>query len=94
MEYPQALPEKPQGWTKQMLMHMNFGEDGGAATYEICDPDGNKAPFGYQYDTRKGGLTGFTLPGIEGVMTWAQLRAKWPEWRSAQSPNAEAVGPA
>lgn len=94
MECPQALPEKPQGWTKQLLMHMNFGEAGGAAIYEISDPDGNKAPFGYQYDTRKGGLTGFTLPDVEGVMTWAQLRAKWPEWVAAKSANDQAHRPA
>lgn len=74
------LPEKPTGWTRHMVMHMNFGEEGGAATFRIKDPDGNDAPFGYKYDTRKEGLTGFTLPNVKGVMTWAELRAKWPEW--------------
>lgn len=87
MEHMANLPEKPEGWTRHLLLHMNFGEAGGAATYEIKDQDGNKTPIGYQYDTRKGGLTGFTLPGAEGVMPWAQLCAKWPEWRAAQSGN-------
>jgi hypothetical protein len=74
------LPEKPTGWTKRLIMHLNFGRDGGAANYHILDPDGNEMPFGYQYDTRKDGLTGFTLPNVESVMTWAELREKWPDW--------------
>jgi hypothetical protein len=74
------LPVRPTGWTKNLIMHLNFGSDGGAATYSIHKPDGEKMPFGYQYDTRKDGLTGFTLPNVEGVMTWAELREKWPEW--------------
>lgn len=74
------LPEKPDGWTKRQLMHMNFGDEGGAATYDIYNPSGVKAVFGYQYDTRKGGLTGFLLPKIDGVLTWTQLRHKWPIW--------------
>ena len=78
------LPEHPTGWTKRMSMHMNFGPDGGAASYTIKDDTGADTPIGYQYDTRALGLTGFTLPGVEGVMTWPQLRAKWPEWMEAQ----------
>lgn len=34
------LPEKPEGWTRHMLMHMNFGEEGRAASFEIKDPEG------------------------------------------------------
>jgi hypothetical protein len=74
------LPLRPTGWTKRLIMHLNFGSDGGAATYSIWTPDGEEVPIGYQYDTTKGGLTGFTLPNVEGVMTWAELRAKWPDW--------------
>ena len=72
-----TLPEKPVGWTRRMNLHLNFGSEGGAATFDIFDPNGEKAPFGYQYDTRKGGLTGFTVPGVEGVMTWGELRAHY-----------------
>lgn len=68
------LPETPAGWTKSLSVHMNFGEDGGAASYDIKDPDGNVAPFGSQYDTRKGGLTGFKHRDFEGVKTWTELR--------------------
>lgn len=80
------LPESPAGWSRRMTLHLNYGSDGGAATFDIYDPDDKKTPIGYQYDTRKGGLTGFTLPGVEGVMTWPELRAKWPEWKAA-NPN-------
>ena len=68
------LPEKPEGFTRRLVMHLNFGSAGGAATYSVHDRDGNPMPFGYQYDTRKEGLTGFTVPGVSSVMTWAQLR--------------------
>lgn len=74
------LPEKPVGWTRHMVMHMNFGRAGGAATYSIRDEMAKETPISYQYDTRKGGLTGFSLPEVEGVMTWADLRARWPKW--------------
>lgn len=83
-DLPKELPENPHGWTKRMSVHMNFGEAGGAAYYTIKDDKGAEMPIGYQYDTRALGLTGFTLPGIKGVMTWAELRAKWKEWRDAE----------
>ena len=82
------LPEKPTGWTRKMVMHMNYGSAGGAATFTVHDPDGKQAEFGYQYDTRKGGLTGFTLDGIKRVMTWDQLRASWPAWVAARTNGA------
>ncbi len=87
MNLPKQLPEKPTGWTKNLTMHLNFGhgkKGGGAATYKIKDPAGNETPIGYQYDTRKGGQTGFSLPGIEPLMSWAELREMWPIWLSKQ----------
>lgn len=81
---PAELPEKPEGWTKHMQMHMNFGRDGGCASYTIKDERHLKMPIGYQYDTRKGGLTGFTLPDVDGVMSWNELRAAWPDWLKAR----------
>lgn len=83
---PKTLPAKPTGWTKQFVMHLNFGSKGGAATYKIKDARGNEMPIGYQYDTRKEGLTGFTLPNIEQPMTWQELRKCWPDYlRSVKS---------
>lgn len=77
---PAELPEKPEGWTQRMVMHLNFGEAGGAATYTIHDETGADTGIGYAYDTRPGGYKGFTLPGVQGVLTWQQVRAEWPEY--------------
>jgi hypothetical protein len=74
------LPEKPTGWTRKMDLHLNFGERGGGATFSVFDESGNETEIRYQYDTTDGGLTGFTLPRVEEVMTWQELRARWPEW--------------
>jgi hypothetical protein len=77
---PDSLPEKPTGWTRQMLMHLNFGGAGGAASYEVKNQSGETMPIGYQYDTRKGGFSGFTLPGVKTCMSWDELREIWPRW--------------
>lgn len=77
---PPELPEKPVGWTRKMVLHMNYGSDGGAGVFEVLDANGNKMPIAYQYDTTKDGLTGYSIHGVEGVLTWAQLRRRWPEW--------------
>lgn len=61
-----------------MLMHLNFGREGGMASFAILDPQGNEADFFYQYDTRKGGQTGFVLDGVDGALTWAQLVQEYP----------------
>lgn len=81
---PETLPVKQDGFTRQLGMHMNFGPKGGAATYKIFDPQKRQMPFGFQYDTRKGGLTGFILDGRDGVMTWAELVEYWPEYLKSQ----------
>lgn len=82
----EVLPEKPEGFTRRMTMHLNFGSEGGLGTYECFYPNGDKAEFWYQYDTRKGGLTGFCLPGDdERAMTWAELREELPKWKAARA---------
>lgn len=83
--YPYELPEVPVGWTKHLAVHLNFGRGKGAAQYRIKDADGNELPLGFQYDTRPGGQRGFTLPGVEKVMTWAELREAWPAWVKEQT---------
>lgn len=47
------LPVKPDGWTKKLIMHLNFGEDGGSACYSVHDPEGRDSGIVHQYDTRK-----------------------------------------
>lgn len=68
------LPEKPQGWTKKMLFHLNLGEDGGLAHYEVFNERGEKAPFIWMYDTSRK-LRGFWHRDHGKVMTWDELRA-------------------
>jgi hypothetical protein len=68
------LPEKPTGYTKRLEIHYNFGSKGGMGVYRVFAPGGAHMPFGMQYDTRKGGLNGFTHRDHDGVMTWAELR--------------------
>jgi hypothetical protein len=69
-----------------MTLHLSFGRGKGAATYKVHDPAGHEMPIGFQYDTRKGGLTGFTLPGRDGVLTWPELVAYWPEFLKTKVP--------
>jgi hypothetical protein len=87
---PDVIPVTPEGFTKHMQMHMNFGKGQGGATYTIKDKEGRLMPFGYQYDTRKGGLTGFTLSTRDGVMTWAELVAYWPDYLKKKSEGGAA----
>lgn len=50
---PSELPVKPEGWTRRMSMHLNYGRDGGAAVFSIHDEQGRATCIVYQYDTRK-----------------------------------------
>lgn len=65
-----------------MQMHMNFGPEGGAATYDIFDLSGNALPIHYQYDTRiKGAETGYFIQGVEQCFAnWKALAEYWPEF--------------
>lgn len=79
-----ALPEKPEGWTQRMELHLNFGREGGAMQYALYDEQSRKIKgIGYGYDTRKGGGRGFYLLNDEqkGWLTWAQLREAYASWR-------------
>lgn len=82
-----TLPDVPNGWTKRIGMHLNFGIKGGAATYTVHDPDDEPTPIGYQYDTRKGGESGFTIAEVNEIngdirlfKRWADVVAYWPEY--------------
>jgi hypothetical protein len=72
------LPENPDGWTRRMEIHLNYGDAGGAATYSIFDDKGRKTNVGYAYDTRGEGESGFFIHGSE-LMSWAQLRVRYTE---------------
>ena len=80
MSLPLTLPEKPPStWKMKMLIHINFGEGKGAAIYEIADQNGTVMPFQFGYNTKEG-WHGFKFPKSNKVWTWAEIRAKWPEW--------------
>lgn len=83
---PAELPEKPEGWKRRQNLHMKV-QGGGIGIYTVYDPSGRSMPFGYQYDTSKGGLTGFTLPDIDGVMGWTELRREWPKYLERTAPK-------
>lgn len=85
------LPKEPKGWTRRMTLHLNYGRDGGVGAYEVRDEAGELTPITYHYDTRKGGQTGFALPGIEPLMTWTELRDMWPVWLAKQDESGGAV---
>ena len=87
---PAALPEKPTGYTKRMVMHLNYGEDGGAATYTIHDPDGREMPFNYAYRSgskkKAENYAGFILEGHQDkALSWAELRDAWPAYVASKA---------
>lgn len=76
---PNELPEKPAGWTRKFVMHLNFGsKQGGVCSYEILDGNGRSMPFAYQSSAKQG--TGFILPGVAPLLSWKDLREIWPKW--------------
>lgn len=93
MTYPKQLPEKPEGWTRSLICHINYGEGDGSATYRVKDAGGQAMPFIYGYDTRKPPVKGFKLPGDDEILTWAHLRARWPEWLREQGEAAPETKP-
>ncbi len=79
MSLPLTLPERPEGWTKRMSCHFNLGGGYGAGSYEVFNAAGEKMPICFQYNTKQG-YRGFTLPNVEAVMTWRDLRNVWTEY--------------
>ncbi len=83
---PDELPEKPDGWSRHLIMHFNYGQKGGAAAYSIHDANGKRLPINYQYDTRKknANKTGFVATNgkvfvSDVYKTYAGLRRAWPK---------------
>lgn len=76
-ELPAELPEKPEGWTAKFVVHFNFGGGRGQSSYAVASPNGLEMPFGM---ARGSDGAGYALPGVEGLLSWKQLRAVWPRW--------------
>jgi hypothetical protein len=84
---PATLPETPTGWTRTLMMHLNFGGGKGSGTYHIQDEQGRRVEgilFGY--NTGKGGGRGFILtlgPEHSGYLSWDELRTAYAAARAA-----------
>lgn len=92
------LPENPVGWTRRMVMHMNFGGGSGSGVYVLLDPAGQETPIQYEYHTKrtkKGSTTerGFSIRDRhskggyfgEPVETWHQLRELWKQFVASRT---------
>lgn len=80
LTYPDALPADGKGVTRRLTIHLNFGEEGGAATYRVLMGEAT-LPVSYQYDTRQrpAFITGYFIDGIDKVFsTWAEVAGYWP----------------
>lgn len=87
-DLPDTLPERPNGFKKQMKMHIKMGSSG-QGSYAVFNAEGMRMPFSYAYcvDKRKPekNYSGLILPGHEDkALTWDELRALWPEWIKAK----------
>lgn len=51
-ELPDELPERFKG-SKEMVIHFNYGRDGGGGIYRWYGADNRAWPIHEQYDTRK-----------------------------------------
>jgi hypothetical protein len=81
MSLPVTLPERPIGWTKRMTCHLNFGGGKGSGSFEVRNDAGELTPIVYLYrQSKKETVRGFTLPDVDDVMTWTELRAAWPAY--------------
>lgn len=77
---PKELPESPKGWTQRLIAHMRFDDDCGSATYRLKDETGREMPIIYGYDTRQPPVSGFKLDRCDEILSWREIRAKWPAW--------------
>lgn len=74
---PPELPEKPEGWTRRMVLHIRCGK-GGSAVYDVLDPSGKKTGIEWGYD-EVAKTRGFTFGEDPRIFpTWAALREAWP----------------
>jgi hypothetical protein len=89
---PAELPEKPDGYKRQLLQHLKLAT-GGCGDYAILDPDGEPMPIGYTYYHHKrkpeASYNGFFLHEDRGTIhtTWAELRQAWAKHYNTTPPS-------
>lgn len=90
---PAELPERPVGYTRQLLMHLSLGT-GGSGSYVILDADGEELPIGYVYMTNRRspekGYHGYHLHDATEhklYASWAELRQAWAKHYCTTAPN-------
>jgi hypothetical protein len=71
-ELPDELPEQFKGY-KQLVVHYNYGRDGGAAIHRWFDQKDRAWPIQEQYDTRKAKPAKGNKPAFEPPKTGAVI---------------------
>ena len=84
---PRVLKDLPV--YRFLSVHMNFGREGGAATYSFYEKDGQPLPFTFRYRTgsKKPGVNfeGYFLDGREDIVLSApELHEAWPGYVAEQ----------
>lgn len=82
---PDELPETPEGFGRELRMHMKMANGVSQASYTVISPDRVRLPFHFAYREEKrhpeNNYRGFIIEGHEDkALSWAELRAIWPEW--------------
>ncbi len=82
---PDELPEKPEGFKRQLIMHIRMGAGQGKASYGVVDAEGKRMPFNYAYEEDRRhperNYSGFIIEGHQDkALSWQELRAIWPGW--------------
>lgn len=76
---PRTLPRKPEGFTRRMTMHLNYGRGGHSGAFDIYTDEGVKLPIEYAYNTGQN-VRGFYLRGSAEPLTWNQICDVWPAY--------------
>jgi hypothetical protein len=87
-QLPAVLPAKPEGFTRRIATHLNFGSKGSSAVYDLFAPSGAQMPVHYMVQTGKGKKVtsqGFYFVHSEECLTWEQLRGRWVSYMKARA---------
>jgi len=61
-------------------------------TYKVFNEKGEEMPIGWVYLQERNSLEqGFTLPGLEPLLSWDELREMWPAYLKRQVEEEKAI---